>query len=168
MTDEQDKPEYVGGMELVGMTMADFQAFCFNACPSNMPLKTFIMRLCHEANRVHENDVKCRRALNPGYSPDPTERPTMDIVALLSYCYRPGWQKVHEMGTLERLRKLEKVHGGRFAVCARKDLDKMHRDGNQNRHESSRDSSQVTHRDARHNAVTMTDVTGVTQEVKTP
>ena len=130
MTDEQDKPEYVGGMELVGMTKADFQAFCFNACPSNMPLKKFIMSLCHEATRVHKNDLKARRTLNPCYVPDPTERPVIDPVVILSYIYRPGWQRVHEMGTLERLRKLEEVQGGRFAVCARRDLEKMKSCGN--------------------------------------
>ena len=144
-------------MELVGITEEEFSNFIYNTCPMNMSPAKYRMRICSEAVRVHKNDIEAVRRDYPDYKPDPDDLPVIDPVVLLSFIYRPGWEKVWKLTPLERLTKLSEVQGGRFAECARRDLERMNESAS--RHESSRDAPQLTHRDAVRKPVTQATVT---------
>ncbi len=112
-------------MELVGITEDEFSNFIYNTCPLNMSPAKYRMRICSEAVRVHKNDIEAVRRNYPDYKPDPDDLPVIDPVVLLSFIYRPGWEKVWKMTPLERLTKLSEVQGGRFSECARISLERM-------------------------------------------
>lgn len=112
-------------VELVGITEEEFSNFIYNSCPLNMSPAKYRMRICSEAVRVHKNDIEAVRRDYPDYKPDPDDLPVIDPVVLMSFIYRPGWEKVWKMTPLERLTKLSEVQGGRFAECARIALERM-------------------------------------------
>ena len=123
-------PVYICGLELVGLTKEQFYDWVYNVCPSNMPLRKFLMRIAHEAYRVFEEDRPARKRYNPNCNFSPDERPVIDYSTLWWYLNRPAWEAVDKMTPLERLTKLAEIDGGRFAECARRDLERMNSNGN--------------------------------------